>query len=109
MSRSSNVIRPIPLRQSVGAMWEIIPPAPTQTTEAVEYVSWSNPGISGCRSSAPRIALPKTLIEVGEFIDARCMLFYPLSVDFDLNVLVQPYEADEPVPAKDGHYRHMAG
>ena len=37
------------------------------------------------------------------------MLFYSLSVEFNVDVLVEPDEPDETVPAKNGHDRYMAG
>src|SRR5260370_17536199 len=109
MSGSSRVIRPTPLRTRVGAMWEIIPPAPTHSTEALENVAWSNPGMSRCRSSAPAMALPTSLIEVFETVDARRMWFHSLSVDFNINVLIHADEPDEPVPAENGHHPHLPG
>src|ERR1039457_3894768 len=109
MSRSSSMSLPIPLRISVGAMCEMIPPAPTQNTEALENAAWSKPGISRCRSSAPGIALPLSLIEVCETVDARCMFFHSRAIDFDIDVLVQPDEPDESVAAEYGHHCHVAG
>src|SRR6266498_71207 len=109
MSRSSRVMPPMPLRTSVGAMWEMIPPAPTHSTEALENAAWSNPGMSRCRSSAPAMALPTSSIEVLETVNARRMLVHSLPVDFNVNVLVHADEPDEPVPAENGHDRHVAG
>src|ERR1017187_9085363 len=102
MSRSRSVSLPMPLRIKVGAMWEMIPPAPTQNTEALENTAWSKPGISRCRSSAPGIALPLSLIEVCETVYARCMLFHSATINFDVEVLVEPDEPYKSVAAEYG-------
>src|SRR6266567_6068774 len=65
--------------------------------------------MSRCRSSAPAIALPTSLIEVLETVDARCMLFHSVSVDFNVKVLVHADEPNEPVPAENGHDCHVSG
>src|SRR2546425_5473304 len=104
MSRSSTVMRPMPLRTSVGAIWEIRPPAPTQTTLAFENASWSNPGIFFWRSSAPGIGLPTSLIEVCETVNACCTFFHSTTVNFDFQIVIQPDEPDKAVTAKDGHH-----
>src|ERR1051325_4239431 len=110
MSRSSSVILPIPLRHSVGAIWEIIPPAPMQTTDAFEYASWWKPGMSRWRSSAPGMALPTSLIEVLEAVNARRMLFHSFPVNFDIDVaVVHADEPNETIAAEDRHDGDMAG
>src|ERR1017187_8168810 len=102
-------MQPMPLRTSVGAICEMIPPAPIHSTLALEKTAWSKPGIFCWRSSAPAMALPRSLSEVCETVDAGCMVFHSFPVDFDLQVLVQPHEADEAVAAEDGHHRHVTG
>src|ERR1039457_5449423 len=100
-------MRPMPLRTSVGAICETIPPAPMHNTPLLEKIAWSNPGIFCWRSSAPAMALPRSLSEVCETVDAGCMVFHSFPVDFEFQVLVQAHEADEPVAAEDGHHRHV--
>src|ERR1039458_1092754 len=102
-------MRPMPLRTSVGAICETIPPAPIHSTLLLEKTAWSKPGIFCWRSSAPAMALPRSLSEVCETVDAGCMVFHSFPVDFDLQVLVQPHEADEAVAAEYGHHRHVTG
>src|ERR1017187_717315 len=102
-------MRPMPLRTSVGAICETIPPAPIHSTLLLEKTAWSNLGIFCWRSSAPAMALPRSLSEVCETVDAGCMVFHSFPVDFDFQVLVQSHEADEPVAAEYGHHRHVTG
>ena len=103
-------MRPMPLRASVGAICEMIPPAPTHSTLLFEKTSWSKPGIFLCRSSAPGIAFPrKLIIEVCETVNAGRMIFNSFPIDFDFKVLVQPHEAHEAVAAEDRHHRHVPG
>src|SRR5262249_11491085 len=111
-SSSSRVSPPIPFRTSVGAMKETIPPAPTQTTRALDSASCSNPGMSDWRSSAPGTGLPTSsidasLVDIGELIDAGGIIGDSFSVDFDFKVLVEAYKTNEAVPAEDRHYRQM--
>src|ERR1700730_13681576 len=94
MSLSSKVIRPMPLRTRVGATWETIPPAPTHKTLLLEKTSWSNPEIFRWRSSAPGIALPRSLIDVLEQVNAGRIGFHSLTVDFQFKVLIEPHEPD---------------
>src|SRR5258707_1295915 len=106
MSSSSRVMQPIPFRTSVGAICEIMPPAPMHVILARENLPWSNPGIFLCRSSAPAMALPLSLIELCETVDTRCMFFHSVAVDFDFQVLIQPHESHKAIAAEDGHDRH---
>src|ERR1700694_4299061 len=101
MSSSSKVIRPMPLRTSVGAIWEMIPPAPMHNTLDAENTCWSKPGILFCRSSAPGIAFPTSLIEVGESVNAGRIVFH--SVDFYFKILIQPDEPHEAIAAENDH------
>src|ERR1039458_134772 len=55
------------------------------------------------------MVLPLSSIDVGEAINAGRIVFYSLSVDFDLEVLVEPHEAYEAVAAEDGHDCHVSG
>src|SRR5664279_1952787 len=109
MSSSRSVIRPMPLRTSVGAMCEISPPAPMHRMLLFENSSWSKPAILRWRSSAPGTGLPRSLIEVCETVDALCMFFSSFPVDLDFQVVVQPHEAHKAVAAEDGHDRHVPG
>src|ERR1039457_6279617 len=85
------------------------PPAPIHSTLLLEKTSWSNPAILRWRSSAPATAFPRSLIEVCETVDARCMFFSSFPVDLDFQVVVQPHEAHKAVAAEDGHDCHMPG
>src|SRR5258706_6643048 len=96
-------MRPKPLRTSVGAICDVIPPAPMQRTWLREKAAWSNPEIFRCRSSAPGIAWPRRLIDVGEAVNAGRMIFDSFPVDFDFEVLVHSHEPDETVAAEDRH------
>src|ERR1017187_6397918 len=99
----------IPLRTSVGAICEMRPPAPIHSTLLLEKTSWSKPAILRWRSSAPATAFPRSLIEVCETVDSRCMSFSSFPVDFDFQAVVQPHEAYKSVAAEDGHHRHVPG
>src|ERR1035441_2821487 len=90
-------------------MCEIRPPAPMHRMLLFENSSWSKPTILRWRSSAPAIALPRSLIEVCETVDARCMFFSSFPVDFDFKVIVQPHKTHKAVAAEDGHDRHVSG
>src|SRR5438128_2078051 len=109
MSSSSNVTRPIPLRTSVGAIWEMIPPAPIHSTLLFEKISWSKPGIFRCRSSAPGIAFPRSLIDVLDPVNTGGMVFHSFSVDFKLEVLIEPHESHIAVTAEDRHQGEVSG
>src|SRR5260370_4470192 len=100
-------MQPMPLRTSVGTICEMIPPAPIQSALLFEKTSWSKPGIFLCRSSAPGIALPRKLIEVGETVNTGCMIFNSFPIDLDLKVLVQPDEPHIAIAAEDRHQRQM--
>src|ERR1035437_10114132 len=102
-------MRPMPLRTRVGAMCEMRPPAPIHRMLLLEKISWSKPAILRWRSSAPGTGLPRSLIEVCETVDARCMFFSSFPVDLDFQVVVQTHEAHKAVAAEDGHDRHLAG
>src|SRR6267378_2089276 len=100
---------PIPLRQSAGAMKLARPPAPMQTTSLAEYFSWSNPAIFFWRSSAPGIVLPRSSIDVGEPVNIVFMLFYSLSINFNLKGLVETKEPRIAIAAEDRSDRHVSG
>src|SRR5437660_1894582 len=102
-------MRPMPLRTNVGAICERMPPAPTQVMEAFEKIPWLKPGIFRWRSSAPATGLPLSRIEVREAVNAGCMLFYSVSVYFDLEVVIKPDEPYVTVAAEDGHDGDMPG
>src|SRR5664280_2719470 len=102
-------MRPMPLRTRVGAMCEMRPPAPIHSTLLLEKISWSKPASLRWRSSAPATAFPRSLIEVCETVDARCMFFSSFPVDLDFQVVVQPHEAHKAVAAEDCHHRHVPG
>src|ERR1035437_4724083 len=82
-------MRPMPLRTRVGAMCEMRPPAPIHSTLLLEKISWSKPASLRWRSSAPATAFPRSLIEVCETVDARCMFFSSFPVDFDFQALLK--------------------
>src|SRR5260370_33396638 len=100
-------MRPMPLRTRVGAIWEMIPPAPTHSTLLREKISWSKPGILLWRSSAPGIAFPRKLIEVFETVNAGCMILYSFPIDFDFKILIHPDEPHIAIAAEDGHQRQV--
>src|SRR5664280_1388469 len=102
-------MRPMPLRTRVGAMCEMRPPAPIHSTLLLEKISWSKPAILRWRSSAPATTFPRSLIEVCETVDARCMFFSSFPVDFDFRVVVQPHKAHKAVAAEDDHGCHVPG
>src|ERR1035438_3618574 len=103
MSSSSSVIRPIPFRTSVGAIWETIPPAPMQRIRLREDNSWWKPGIFCCRSVASEMAVPRRLIQLREMVNAGRIVLHSFSVDFYFKVLIHPHEAHKAVTAEDGH------
>src|SRR5947209_6832502 len=109
MSRSSSVIRPMPLRARVGARCEMRPPAPTQSTDEREYACWSKPAIWVWRSVAPAMPEPLRSIEAGKPKYAVFMFFYSCAIDFNVNVVVKPDKANEAVPAENGHDCNVAG
>src|ERR1022692_2705308 len=109
MSPSNRVIRPRPLRTSVGATWEINPPAPMHNTLDLEKTAWSKPAILLCRSSAPGIALPRRLTDSREPVNARRMILDSFPIDFDFAVFVQTHKAHKAVTAENGHDRHVPG
>src|ERR1035438_9441819 len=109
MSSSSSVIPPIPFRTSVGAIWETIPPAPTQRTRLRENTFWSKPGIFCCRSVASEMAVPRRLIQFREMVNAGRIVLHSFSVDFYFKVLIHPHEAHKAVTAEDGHQGQVSG
>src|ERR1022692_2252395 len=88
-------------------MWEMRPPAPMHSTLLFENTAWSKPAIFCWRSSAPATALPRSLIEVSETVDAGRMFFGSFSIDFDFQIVVQPHEAYKAISAKDSHHSHV--
>src|SRR5438309_518665 len=95
----------MPLRTSAGAMWLIRPPAPMQRTLLEEKTAWLKPGILPCRSSAPGIRLPLSLIEICETVDVLSKVFDSCAMDFDLEVFIQPQETHIAVTAEDRRHR----
>src|SRR5260370_29216895 len=108
MSSSRSEIRPMPFRTRVGAIWELIPPAPIHSTRLFENPSWSNPEIPFCRSSAPGTALPRSLIDVLEPVNAGCIGFHSFPIDFEFNVFVEPLEPHVPIETENCHQRQTA-
>jgi len=51
--------------------------------------------------------VPRSLSEVCKTVDARCILFHSFTVDFDFQILIEPYEPREAVPAENSHDRDM--
>src|SRR5262245_1491595 len=99
----------MPLRTRVGAIWEMIPPAPMHSTLLFEKMSWSNPGIFTCRSVAPGTGFPCSLIDVLEAVNAGRMTLHSFPIDFKLEVLVQADKPHIAVTAKNCHQRKVAG
>ena len=55
------------------------------------------------------MGLPRSLTEVCETVNSGRMLCHSLSVDFDLEVFIHPYETDITVPAEHRHEGHVPG
>src|SRR5258706_2055338 len=93
----------MPFPTNLGTICEMIPPAPMHTTLLKEKISWSKPKILRCRSSAPGIAVPRSLIGVLEPVNAGCIALHSFSVDLNFKVLIHPDEAHIAVAAEDSH------
>src|SRR5205085_421549 len=59
--------------------------------------------------SAPGIATPSSSIDVGESINAGCMILHSFPVDGQFEVLVEPDKSYEAVAAENRHQRQMTG
>src|ERR1700728_2865454 len=62
-----------------------------------------------CRSSAPGMRLPQSLIDCGDFENVSFMLLYSFPEHFDLELAVHAKEPNEPIPAEDGCNCLVAG